>query len=142
MAKSKKKKKKSTKKQPYFNMPARKGVLIAGTVVVFLSFIVVLYASLCLFVPAVNFFKQVSPLYLLIGLLSGGVALAFVGTVFVIAGANVKKSLARLSMFFGVNVFLIGLGILIVVLLLRTLIPLEALRRLAECFTAIPSALI
>ena len=141
---SKKKKKKSGKvQQPYRDMHARKSILITGFVIVLVGFVLTLYGALCLFVPDVNFFKKLYSLYLIIGLLAGGVFAAFLGTVFTVAGANTKKSLARLSMFFGVNVFLIGAGILITVLFFSTIIPFPALRRLAEgCTMILPSVLI
>lgn len=141
---SKKKKKKSGKvQQPYRDMHARKSILVTGFVIVLVSLILVAYGALCLFLPNVNFFKKLYSLYLIYGLLGGGVAAAFIGTVFTVAGANTKKSLARLSMFFGVNVFLIGTGILITVLLFSAVIPFPALRRLAEeCAMIIPSMLI
>ena len=143
MSKKKKKKKSGKVVQPYKDMHARKSILITGFVLVLVSLVVVLYGCLCLFVPDVNFFKKLNPLYLVIGILAGGVAAAFIGTIFTVAGANVKKSIARLSMFFGVNVFLVGFGVLLTVLLFSAIIPFPALRRLAEeCFTIVPSILI
>ena len=143
MSKKKKKKKSGKVVQPYKDMHARKSILITGFIVVLVSLVLVLYGALCLFVPDVNFFKKLYSLYLIIGLLAGGVAAAFIGTIFTVAGANTKKSLARLSMFFGVNVFLVGVGILITVLLFSAVIPFPALRRLAEeCSVIIPSMLI
>ena len=141
---SKKNKKKTGKvQQPYRDMHARKAILTTGFVIVLVSLILVIYGALCLFVPDANFFKKLYSLNVIIGLLSSGIATAFIGTVFTVAGANTKKSLARLSMFFGVNAFLIGAGILITVLFFSAIVPLPALRRLAEeCFTIIPSLLI
>ena len=133
----------SGKVQPYRDMHARKAILVTGFVIVLISLILVIYGALCLFTPDVNFFKKLYPLSVIIGLLSSGIAAAFIGTIFTVAGANTKKSLARLSMFFGVNAFLIGAGILITVLFFSTIIPFPALRRLAEdCFTIIPAILI
>ena len=86
---SKKKKKKSGKvQQPYRDMHARKSILITGFVIVLVGFVLTLYGALCLFVPDVNFFKKLYSLYLIIGLLAGGVFAAFLGTIFTVAGDN------------------------------------------------------
>lgn len=117
--------------QPYKNMPARKGVLICGLVFTLISFILMLVAVLFLFVPDVKMGGNVSPSLMLSVILGVCVALGFAGTVFAVAGANVKKSMARWSMFFGIIAFILGAGMLTVVMLLRTVLPLDAIRRLA-----------
>jgi len=73
-----------------------------------------------------------SPALILSLILGFAVALSFLGTVLAVAGANVKKCTARLAMFLGITAFVLGAAMLTVVTLFRTILPLEALRRLAE----------
>lgn len=118
--------------QPYSNMPARKGVLIAGFVLSLISFVIVLISYLFLFVPSINIMPQVSPSVLLKWLLVAGIALGFIGTVFDVAGANTIKPMARLSMFFSTMAFIFGAALLVIVLLFRTVLPIDAIERLSS----------
>ena len=118
--------------QPYSNMPARLGVLIEGFVLSLASAVLVLVACLYLFVPSVNVSSQMSPSLLLTWLLVVGIALGFVGTVFTVAGANTAKALARFSMLFSTLAFIIGAALLVIILLFRTVLPLDAIDRLGS----------
>ncbi len=118
--------------QPYSNMPARRGVLIAGFVLSLAGFALVLTSCLFLFVPSINFVHQVAPTILLKWLLIAGIALAFAGTLFSVAGANTMKSVARLSMFLSTVSFIVGAALLVIVLLFRSVLPLDAIQKLAN----------
>lgn len=120
--------------QPYSNMPARKGVLIAGFALSVASFATVLMSCLFLFVPSVNFLPQVSPLLLLKWMLIAGIITAFIGTVFAVAGANTIKPLASFSMFLSTMSFIVGAALLVIILLFRSILPLDAIHRLSEAF--------
>lgn len=124
--------------QPYKNMRARKTVLILGFAVTLIAAILVIVGYLMLFVPEVNAIKTMPPTKLNTIILSIGVALSFIGTVFSVAGANTKKSLARFTFFLSVNAFILCSALLIVITLFRTILPLDAIRRLAGCVTTIP----
>lgn len=116
-----------TQKQPYSNMGARKACLMIGLVLTLLAAAFVVLGAFNLFLTP-NMFKVSNPLDIIIYLLLAGVGVAFVGVVFSVAGANTSKPLARLSFFFGINAFIIGAGMLIVVLLIfKGLIPLPGL---------------
>lgn len=121
-----------TDEQPYSDMRARSGVLIAGFACSLVAFALVLMSSLFLFLPDLNFAKDVSPTILIKWLLIAGVSLAFISTVFAVAGANTKKSVARLTMAISTTSFIVGSAILVIVLLFRTILPLDAIARLSE----------
>lgn len=116
--------------QPYKNMRARKSVLISGFVLSFVSLVLVLMGCLFLFVPSVNFPKGSSPSIILVGLLSAGIAIGFISTVLAVAGANTAKGIARLSMFISSMMFIIGAALLVIILLFRTILPIDAIQRL------------
>ena len=116
--------------QPYSNMPARLGVLITGSVLSLASAVVVIVACLYLFVPSINITASVSPSVILKWLLIAALIGSFIGTVFTVAGANTSKPLARLSMFLSTTAFIIGAAVLVIILLFRTILPLDAIQRL------------
>ncbi len=117
--------------QPYTNMHARKGVLITGFTFSILSFALVLTGCLLLFVPSLNIAANASPSILLKWLLIIGVSAAFIATVFTVSGANTLKPIAHLSMFLSTVSFITGAALLVIILLFRTILPLDALARLA-----------
>lgn len=118
--------------QPYSDMRARRGVLVSGFVFSLIGFALVLMSCLFLFVPTLNFAKDVSPTLLIKWLLIAGISIAFISTVLTVAGANTKKSVARLSMFLSTTSFIVGAAILLIVLLFRSILPLDAIQRLSE----------
>ncbi|MCM1306655.1 MAG: hypothetical protein NC037_02180 [Bacteroides sp.] len=124
--------------QPYSNMRARRDVLISGFVFSLAGFVLVLMACLFLFVPKINFFPQASPSVLLKWLLIAGIAICFIGTVLTVAGANTIKPLARFSMFLSTISFVVGAALLLIILLFRTILPLDAIERLSA---ALPNIL-
>lgn len=114
-------------KQPYSNMGARKFVLMVGLALsVAAVALVALGAVNLLLIP--NMFKSDKPLDIILLLLAAGAVVAFVALIFGVAGANASKPLARLSFFFSINAFIIGVGMLIVVLFIfKGVIPLPGL---------------
>ena len=82
--------------------------------------------------PSINFVHQVAPTILLKWLLIAGIALAFAGTLLSVAGANTMKSVARLSMFLSTVSFIVGAALLVIVLLFRSVLPLDAIQKLAN----------
>ncbi len=132
---AKKKTKKNVEEQkpyePYSNMGARKVVLFIGFAMSIIGFLVVLVGALFFFLPQLNVVEGVSPAKLLTAIFGLGVAVCFVSTVFSVAGANCKKIVARFSFLFDILAFVIGAALLIIVLFLRTLIPIPALEAIA-----------
>ena len=118
-------------------MTARRGVLISGFVLSLVSFALVLMSCLFLFVPSVNFIPQASPSVLLKWLLIAGISIGFVSTVLAVAGANTIKPLARLSMFISTISFIVGAAVLLIILLFRTILPLDAIERLSAALPMI-----
>lgn len=129
MADKKKKKTEITEevRQPYSNMEARKVVLMIGLSLTIVAAVLVVLGAFNIFVSP-NMFNSDKPLDIILYLLGAGIIIAFVGIVFSVAGANTSKPLARLSFFLGVNAFIIGAGMLIVMLLFfKAIIPLPGL---------------
>ena len=130
MGKDKDKKKKQTvqeQKPVYSNMGARRAVLMTGFGLSIAAVILVALGALNMFVMP-NMFKTAHPINAVLLVLAIGAALAFVGLVFGVAGANTNKPIARLSFFFSINAFIIAVGMLIVLLLLfKLLIPIPGL---------------
>lgn len=127
----------TTESQPYSNMRARRDVLISGFILALVSFALVLTSCLFLFVPSINFIPKASPSVLLKWMLVAGISVAFVGTVLTVAGANTKKSLARFSMFVSTISFIVGAALLMIILLFRTILPLDAIERLSAALPMI-----
>ena len=127
----------TTEPQPYSNMRARRDVLISGFILSLVSFALVLTSCLFLFVPSINFIPQASPSVLLKWLLIAGISVGFVSTVLAVAGANTIKALARLSMFISTISFIVGAAILMIILLFRTILPLDAIERLSAILPAV-----
>lgn len=114
-------------RRPYSNMGARKAVLMIGLALTIAAAALVVVGALNIFLMP-NMFGSDSPLDIILYLLAGGVIVAFVGVVFSVAGANTSKPLARLSFFLGINAFILGMGMLIVMLLFfKAIIPLPGL---------------
>lgn len=108
-------------------MGARKAVLMIGLALTIAAAALVVVGALNIFLMP-NMFGSDSPLDIILYLLAGGVIVAFVGVVFSVAGANTSKPLARLSFFLGINAFILGMGMLIVMLLFfKAIIPLPGL---------------
>ncbi len=114
-------------KVPYSNMPARIGVLIAGFTLTLIGFVAVGIGALFLFC---GIKVGANPTVTDAAFFLVGTVLSFVGLIFTIAGANARKSMARLSFLFGLLAFLIGLGFAIVLLFFNTILPIEAFYRL------------
>lgn len=118
---------------PYKNMGARKWVLFLGFLMCAAGFALVLCALLMLFIPSLSYKgTNMSPLQFYIYLYSIGVALDFVGIVFTVAGANTKKGLARFSFFLGSVSFIAGVIMLLISLLFKNVLPLDALKRMTD----------
>ncbi len=114
-------------REPYSNMGARKVVLMLGLALTICAAALVVLGAFNIFVTP-NMFHSQKPLDIILYLLAAGVIVAFVGLVFSVAGANTAKPLARLSFFLGVNAFIIGMAMLLVMLLFfKGLIPLPGL---------------
>ncbi|MBR4800982.1 MAG: hypothetical protein IK048_04880 [Clostridia bacterium] len=126
------KKKAQAQEQPYTNMGARKIVLLLGVVITLIGFIGVLLGVLVLFVPGMNVLKDMRPIVQLIYLMAAGLSACFVGIVLTVAGANTMKGLARLTFFLGTVAFIVGAALLVISLFFNTLLPLEAMQRLAQ----------
>ena len=118
--------------QPYKNMAARRSVLYAGFIVSIAGFILVLLSFLFLFAPSINISGASSPSVVLAWLLASGIDAAFIGTILTVAGANTQKGIARLSMFLSTISFIAGAALLVIILLFRTVLPLDALSRLGK----------
>ncbi len=132
MADKKKKSSQNTEatSQPYSNMGARKVVLMIGLALSIVAAALVVFGAFNIFVMP-NMFHSEKPLDIILYFLAGGVIVAFAGLVFAVAGANTSKPLARLSFFLSINAFIIGMGMLIVMLLLfKGIIPLPGLEGL------------
>lgn len=115
--------------QPYSNMPARRGVLVTGFILSVASLILVVMSFLLLFMPEINLIHS-SPSVMLKWMLIVGISVAFIGTVFTVAGANTIKIMARFSMLFSTLSFIAGAALLVIVLLFRTILPIDAIERL------------
>jgi len=109
-------------KQPYKNMKTRKIVLLIGFLISFVGFALMAFSLVSLLVP--NTFATIK-LFIPIDIAS--CAASFVGAVFAIAGANTKKSIARLSFFFAILGFVISSAML-VIMYTSTLLPLHAIK--------------
>lgn len=119
-------KKKDIVTQPYKNMAARKGVLMSGFVLTLIGFGLVVAGLICLFFGV---HVGANPTELLMALYLAGAIACFVGIIFAVAGANTKKSIARLSFALGALAFIFGVASVIVMLALNIL-PIEAFGRL------------
>lgn len=118
-------------KQPYTNMGARKLVLFLGFVLCIAAFAIVLVGVLSLFIPNMSLnVGDLTGLKSLTVIFACGLGLAFVGTVFALAGANTAKGIARLSFTLGLLAFIVAIAMLLITLLFKTILPIEALNRL------------
>jgi len=121
------------KQAPYSNMAARKVVLFIGLALSVAALLAVIFGALVMFVPSISI-PKIPPTVLYMWLFSAGVIAAFLGAVFTVAGANTSKPIARLSMFFEIMAFIAGAALLVIVWFFKTLIPFEAIDRVANCF--------
>ena len=112
------------------NVKGKRIVLAIGFVLSLLGFLLTAYATATFFVPSINFidgasvFEVVKTAYII------SLSLSFVGVILSVAGANSAKALARLSFFFGTLSFILSCAFLVVVVLFRIVVPLDALGRL------------
>lgn len=121
--------KKQPPKQPYKNMSARRTVLFAGFGLALAGLVLLVLSCLFLFVKGFTI-KSGNPSTVIIVLYAATVAVSFIATVLVVAGANTSKGVARLGMFISSMTFIIGTAMLLIVLLFKTVLPLEALGKL------------
>jgi len=118
---------------PYSNMQARKTVLILGFTLSVASFVMILLGCLLLFVPSIKFSSDTSPSVTLMWMFIAGIIASFTGTVFTVAGANTIRQLASFSMFLSSLSFIVGAAVLVIILFFRTVLPLDAIDKLAAC---------
>ncbi len=117
-------------KPPYSNMAARKIVLIVGASLTAAAFVIALYATLAFFIPGMIAQSATLPGVIVKALYITALAGSFIGLVLSVAGANTKKSIARLSFFLGTVTFIVSAAFLVILLFFLNIIPFQAFGRL------------